>query len=95
MSAKRIDANQPKIVKDLRAMGYTVQSLADVGDGTPDIVVGKNQQNWLFEIKDWKQPPSKRRLTPKEKLWHQLWRGQVCVIETVDDALKAMNGGGK
>lgn len=86
-----MDANQSSIVKDLRALGFTVQSLADIGDGCPDIVVGKGGLNWLFEIKDWKQPPSKRKLTPKEKLWHQTWRGQVCVVETVKEVLIAID----
>ena len=85
---KRIDDNQPAIVKALRDIGASVQSLADLGSGCPDILVGYRGKNYTFEIKDWKQPPSKRRLTPHEKRWHQLWGGQVCVIETFDDALK-------
>lgn len=88
--ANRIDANQPSIVKDLRNMGYSVLSMADLGDGAPDIVVGRKQRNWLFEVKDWKQPPSKRKLTAKEKLFHETWRGQINVIETTADAIKIM-----
>ena len=84
---KRVDANQSKIVKELRSIGATVQSLADLGDGCPDILVGTQGKNFLFEIKDWKQPPSKRRLTPKEKLWQESWRGQVHTIETFSEAL--------
>ena len=88
--AKRIDANQPTIVKDLRAAGASVQSLADLGKACPDILVGFRGENYLFEIKDWKQPPSKRRLTPDEKDWHLKWGGKVQVIETSAEALTAM-----
>ena len=88
---KRVDANQSLIVKELRAIGATVQSLADLGKGVPDLLVGWRGQNWLMEIKDWKQPPSKRRLTPDEKKWHQSWNGQVHVVETFDEALKIIS----
>jgi hypothetical protein len=88
--ARRIDANQSKIVRELRSIGASVQSLADLGDGCPDILVGAQGKNFVFEIKDWKQPPSKRRLTPKEKIWHESWRGQVHVIETFSEALEVL-----
>lgn len=88
--AKRVDANQSTIVKELRELGATVQSLADLGKGVPDILVGFRGRNFLFEIKDWKQPPSKRRLTPDEKQWHLAWGGNVTTIETTNDALRAM-----
>ena len=91
MPGKRIDANQSLIVKELRAIGATVQSLADLGKGVPDLLVGWRGQNWLMEIKDWKQPPSKRRLTPDEKKWHRSWNGQVHVVETFDEALKIIS----
>ena len=91
MSAKRVDANQSSIVRALREIGASVQSLADLGKGVPDIAVGYHGKNYLFEIKDWKQPPSKRRLTPDEKKWHQAWNGQVHVVETFDEALKIIS----
>jgi hypothetical protein len=84
--SNRIDANQPSIVRQLREVGVTVLSLADLGDGAPDILCGFRGKNFAFEIKDWRQPPSKRRLTAKEKLWHQSWRGQVAVVETFEEA---------
>lgn len=88
MSGKRVDANQSTIVRALRDIGASVQSLADLGKGVPDLLVGYRGNNWLMEVKDWKQPPSKRRLTPDEKKWHQSWNGQVHVVETFDEALK-------
>lgn len=95
---KRTDKNQPKIVEQLRAIGCTVQHLHTVGQGCPDLLVGFVKKgvnggkfNFLFEIKDPLQPPSKRKLTPDEKVFHESWRGQVDIIETFDDALKIIN----
>lgn len=83
----KIDANQPLIVATLRKAGATVKSLASLGDGAPDLLVGFRQKNWIVEVKDPSQPPSKRRLTIDEKAFHLSWQGQVCVIETPEEAL--------
>lgn len=78
--AAKVDANHAAIVSLLRRMGATVQSLAAVGKGCPDILVGLRGQNYLIEIKDGAKPPSKRRLTPEQETWHASWRGQVMVM---------------
>lgn len=88
MSAKRTDANQPDIVQALRQAGATVQHLHEVGKGCPDILIGFRGANYAAEIKDGSKAPSKRRLTPDEQEWHENWRGQVAIVETVDDALR-------
>lgn len=85
---KKVDRNQPEIVRALRRAGASVQSLASVGKGCPDLAVGLKGQTWLIEVKDWQQPPSRKRLSPDEKLWHQSWQGHVAVAETVEDALR-------
>ena len=89
---KRIDRNQPAIVRDLRKIGASVQSLAAIGKGCPDLLVGWRGKNFTFEIKDSMQPPSKRRLTPDEKQWAQLWSGQVHVIHSAQEAIAIMEG---
>lgn len=91
MTPRKADRNQPLIVKQLRAIGATVQHLHTVGQGCPDILVGFRKKCWLFEIKNPLLPPSQRKLTPDEKVFHETWRGQVAIIETFDDALKIMN----
>ena len=52
--AARTDSNHEEIVKALRAVGATVQSLAGVGHGVPDLLVGyqgKTSDTFgLFEI---------------------------------------------
>ena len=86
----RIDANHNEIVEALRAIGATVQSLATVGDGCPDILVGYQGADYLMEIKDGSKAPSKRRLTPDQIIWRQRWRGHVHIVNCVEDAYHAI-----
>jgi hypothetical protein len=84
----RVDTNQTKIVEALRQVGASVAVTSHVGAGFPDIVVGYRDVNYLFEIKDGSKPPSRRRLTDDEQRWHNLWRGNVSVVNSVDEALR-------
>ena len=84
----KVDANQAQIVKYLRNAGATVQSIASIGSGCPDIIVGYRGKNWLFEIKDGSKSPSQRKLTSDEELWHEIWRGQVAVVNHAMQALE-------
>lgn len=90
----RIDANQLEIVYALRAAGATVQSLAEIGDGCPDLLVGFAGKTTLIEVKDSQQPPSKRQLTPDQLRWHGEWNGGmlavVCDVESALRVLKVM-----
>lgn len=84
----RVDANQPQIVAALRKMGASVLHLHQVGNGCPDILVGFRSKNALVEIKDGSKPPSARKLTKDEAVFHAEWRGQVAVINSVDEAIE-------
>jgi Holliday junction resolvase len=86
--AARTDANQNDIVEALRDVGATVAITSGLGSGFPDIVVGFREVNYLIEIKDGSKPPSKRRLTPDEQDFHDLWRGSVHIANDTDEALK-------
>lgn len=86
----RVDANHSEIIKALRDVGALVYSTAALGNGFPDILVGFRGQLFMFEIKDPSKPPSHRRLTPDEEKFHMLWRDHVRVVETVEQALKAI-----
>ncbi|WP_232224911.1 hypothetical protein [Desulfovibrio sp. 3_1_syn3] len=44
----------------------------------------------MLEIKDGKKAPSDRGLTPDQKDWHTKWRGHAAVVQSVDDALRAV-----
>ncbi len=87
---KASDANQPEIVAALRQVGATVQSLHAVGRGCPDLLVGYMDSNYLLEVKDGSKPPSRRRLTPQQQTWLEAWRGDVYVVESIEDALRTI-----
>lgn len=80
--AAKVDANHSAIVAALRSIGASVQDLASVGQGCPDILVGFRGRNYLMEIKVNKGKP-----TLKQDVWHMMWQGQVVIVRTVDEAL--------
>ena len=88
--AAKIDANQTDIVKALLKSGCTVVSLAAVGKGCPDLLVGKLGNNVLIEIKDGRKPPSARTLTDQQVIFRANWEGQYAVVETIEQALEVM-----
>lgn len=89
--AAKVDANHGDIVKALRNYGASVQSLATVGSGVPDLLVGVDGRNVLLEVKDGSLVPSRRKLTPDEFAWHQSWRGEpVIVVYSATDALSKL-----
>jgi hypothetical protein len=93
--AARVDQNQAAIVEALRACGASVQSLAAVGKGVPDLLVGLRTRNYLIEVKDGSKPPSARKLTPDQVQWHTKWAGQVLTVTSPDDALRQLDLTGK
>jgi len=88
--AAKVDANQGEIVAALRKIGATVQPLHAVGQGCPDLLVGWRGMTSLLEVKDGAKPPSARKLTEDQEKWHANWRGQVAVVETVEQAIEAI-----
>ena len=91
--ACKVDANQADIVECLRAIpGVSVRSCADMGDGFPDIIVGRYAHNWLFEIKDPDKDQSARELTDKQQKFFHSWTGQVQKVETVQEIIKTITG---
>lgn len=89
--AAKVDANQPEIVAALRKVGADVTSLAAVGDGVPDLLVGFRGATVLIEVKDGSKPPSARQLTADQIEWHAAWRGGRCVVvSSVTEALAAI-----
>lgn len=83
--AARTDANQKEIAKVLRGAGCTVVSLHRVGDGCPDLLVGRCGRNYLLEIK-----VDGRGLNDRQKDWHRTWGGQRAVVTTPEGALAAV-----
>lgn len=88
--AARTDGNHTEVVRALRQAGMTVQSLAAVGQGVPDLLIGWRGLNLLAEVKDGDKPPSARTLTANETKWHESWGGHVVVVRDPDGAVEAM-----
>ena len=92
MRAAKIDANHEAVVLALRAAGATVQSLASVGKGVPDLLVGYQGKTLLMEIKDGFKPPSARLLTEDQLRWHGSWKGGALAVVDCPDAALRMIG---
>lgn len=84
--AANLDGNHKQVVLALQAIGASVQSLASMGGGVPDLAVGLNNFNVFLEIKNSSKRPSARKLTEAEKRWHASWAGQVAVVTTPEEA---------
>jgi len=96
--AARTDDNHREVVAALRKIGCSVQSLAAVHNGCPDLLVGRTfpdgtRRNYLLEVKDGRKPESARRLTKAQIVWLAAWKGTAAVVESVDDALEAIRFG--
>lgn len=86
----RVDDNQKALVKQLRKIGCSVLHTHTIGHGAPDIIVGFRGINYLCEVKDPKKYPSQRQLTSDELEFHNEWKGQIMILETIDDFLNAI-----
>lgn len=86
--AARIDANQAQIVSALLLAGASVQSLAAVGKGVPDLLVGFRANLFLMEVKDGQKTPSRQKLTDAQVEWHRSW--PVEVVNSPEAALRAI-----
>lgn len=78
----RLDPEQKAIVAALRATGCSVLSLARLGGGCPDLLVGLNGTTFLIEVKAGRTP-----WKPVQRKFFETWRGHVATVATVDEAL--------
>lgn len=86
----RIDANHAEIVGALRGVGAHVQSLADLGRGVPDLLVGFRGRWVVIEVKG-----PRGKLTAAEQSWVDECgtRAPVHVVRSVDQALRVIGAG--
>ena len=80
------DGSQDGIVAALVAVGATVQDCCRFGD-IPDLLVGYQGRNYLIECKPAEGDKRQLNLNPKQVDWHALWKGQVAVAHTPEQAL--------
>lgn len=79
----RVDPNQPAIVAALRRAGCSVAVTSQLGNGFPDLVVGRLGRNYLLELKG---PGGK--LTAQEREFSAAWDGQYDVARSTLEALR-------
>lgn len=87
----RKDSNHNEIQDVFKAHGFSIVDTSSFGRGFVDFVAGRHNKNYLVEVKDINQPPSKRKLTPDEERFHKTWAGQVCVLESVEQTINFIN----
>ena len=80
--ARRIDANQRELIKVFERLGYSVVDTSAVGEGYPDLNVGKGGYTWLVEVKS-----KVGTLTPDQIKFRASWRGNYVLVRDVDDVL--------
>ena len=73
---RRVDLDQKKVISQLEGMGFSVLNLSAVGRGCPDLLVGRDGQNFLLEIKS-----EKGTLTPAQVEFHKNWLGHCGVVK--------------
>lgn len=85
--ARKMDENQPAVVRALRSVGACVETI-----GTPvDLLVGIRAQTFLLELKDGSKAPSERRLTPLQERFFRCWPGgPLLKVESAEEALEAI-----
>lgn len=87
--ARRTDANHAEVREALRGAGWDVCDLSAVGRGMFDLLALKPGRLEFCEVKNPKQPPSHRQLTPAQvRFRDRLAKAgfPVRVLLSVDDA---------
>jgi Holliday junction resolvase len=82
--AAKTDRNQSQMVGELRQMGFSVLLLHRVGQGCPDLLVGRGGRLLLVEVKD-----KGGKLTPDEKEFFDGWNEYAIVARSSEDVLAA------
>jgi hypothetical protein len=84
--SRRIDSNQPRVVKDLVDMGYSVLSLVMLGRGKPDLLVSKWNVSVLVELKRPKSEGGNYHKMTNQQEFALTWKGcPVIKAETSDE----------
>lgn len=86
----KVDANQPELVRYLRALGMSVTVTSAVGSGFPDLAVGFRGVTVLVEVKDGAKNASAQVLTAAQREWFGTWAGCAVVASTKEEAAQAV-----
>ena len=80
---KKVDLNQPEIVKQLRKLGFSVIITSMLGDGKPDFFIGFNGVFTIpVELKS-----KGGKLTKDEEKLHNEYKGYIIIAYSLEDIL--------
>ena len=90
-----VDRNQDDIVNALENIGCSVVDLSGTPKrartkGLPDLLVGWRGKNYLMEVKALKETNKRGRLRESQYEFFAKWKGQCCVIRSLEDALREL-----
>ena len=88
--AARTDDNHSEIMAALRATGAYVVDCSRVGDGFPDALVFFRGHCIPVEIKDSAKPPSRRKLTPDQVVFHAEAKARGVEVRVVTNENEAL-----
>ena len=85
--AAKVDSNQVAIVAALRKIGARVLHLHREGGGCPDLLAGYRGRNVLLEVKIPGEEPNALQVE-----FIKGWRGEVHVVRSPLEAVRALTG---
>jgi hypothetical protein len=83
--AKRRDANDLKLVRYLRALGFTVTDCTTFGEGHPDKLVRRGNKQWYVEIKNPSTAYGKKGLSASQLKWSERTGNEIIVMRNEED----------
>lgn len=85
MRAKKVDAVHQVIAQAFRSCGCSVLSIAPIGCGAPDLVVGFRGRTVLVEVK-----AEKGKLNERQREFWRDWKGRIVIARTTEDVERIM-----
>jgi hypothetical protein len=72
------------VIRELERAGWSVQSLSQVGNGVPDLLVASPEgETFLIEVK-----ARGRDLSERQRRWKSQWKGKVVVIHSLEEVAR-------
>lgn len=88
--AHRVDENQADILRAFGRLGCSVLDMSGLGNGAPDAAIGFGGLVAFVEIKNPLQPPSKQKLTDRERKFKERWTGGLYLIRNLADVAQCV-----
>jgi Holliday junction resolvase len=82
----KTDINHVQISDAFRKLGYSVFDTSAVGRGFPDIIIAKNNNNYMIEIKS-----DKGKLNPKQIEFQNKWYAVIYIVHNTYEVIKVHN----